>query len=112
GSAARPPPPVAAALASSLRVPSRGDPPHDGRFAQHEPPALANGSAFSRVQLQKRSRRVVCSGKAYGHHRVATAASTYAGGRRGKERAASLRAQQRLAAGGRRPGRRVPRTVL
>src|SRR5207253_2351723 len=42
--------------------------------------------------------------------------STYAGGRRGKERAASLRAEQRLAAGGRRlprPGRltvrRLPR---
>src|SRR5438132_14189162 len=40
--------------------------------------------------------------------------STYAGGRRGKERAASLRAEQRLAAGGRRlprPGR-VYRTKL
>src|SRR5207244_11953253 len=38
-----------------------------------------------------------------------------AGGRRGKERAASLRAEQRLAAGGRRlprPGRVVPRPGL
>src|SRR5215468_6302300 len=33
GSAARPPPPVAAPLASSLRAPSRGDPPHDGPAA-------------------------------------------------------------------------------
>src|SRR5438445_8406865 len=47
---------------------------------------------------------------------LTSAVSTYAGGRRGKERAASLRAEQRLAAGGRRlprPGlvtvRRLPR---
>src|SRR5207302_8256317 len=37
--------------------------------------------------------------------------STYAGGRRGKERAASLRAEQRLAAGGRRLPRPEPRPV-
>src|SRR5207245_7827429 len=30
GGACGPPPPVAAPLASSLRAPSRGDPPHDG----------------------------------------------------------------------------------
>jgi hypothetical protein len=43
GSAARPPPPVAAARASSLRAPSRGDPPHDGRCA---PLAAAVRHAF------------------------------------------------------------------
>jgi hypothetical protein len=43
-----------------------------------------------------------------GVNRVTTADSSYAGGRRGKERAASLRAEQRLAAG----GRRLPRPGL
>src|SRR5262249_59955038 len=33
GGACGPPPPVAAPLASSLRAPSRGDPPHDGPAA-------------------------------------------------------------------------------
>src|SRR5207302_5331934 len=37
--------------------------------------------------------------------------SSYAGGRRGKEREASLRAEQRLAAGGRRLPRPEPRPV-
>src|SRR5262249_2873877 len=39
GGACGPPPPVAAPLASSLRAPSRGDPPHDGPSAAGEAPA-------------------------------------------------------------------------
>src|SRR2546428_10781275 len=47
GGACGPPPPVAAPLASSLRAPSRGDPPHDGpsaagdaRTAYHAAPSV------------------------------------------------------------------------
>src|SRR5947209_2031200 len=39
GGACGPPPPVAAPLASSLRAPSRGDPPHGTRSGSGEPAA-------------------------------------------------------------------------
>ena len=49
GGACGPPPPVAAPLASSLRAPSRGDPPHDGPIRQLGPFALPLPGAVSDV---------------------------------------------------------------
>ena len=152
GGACGPPPPVAAALASSLRAPSRGDPPLRGRGVSWLPPGRL-GSAALRALRKAMMRRFAGVGRgrragssaargpaASGErsaariggvsgsdparangatpaqslgvrpHRCVRAVGNLrpdhaAGGRRGKERAASLRAQQRLAAG----GRRLPR---
>src|SRR5579859_8277972 len=77
--------PVAAPLASSLRAPFRPHPPHEG-------PIRRPRTSKFREPLQK----IALMGC------VAFVArfSTYPGGRGGKERAASLRAEQRLAPGG------------
>ena len=163
GGACGPPPPVAAALASSLRAPSRGDPPLRGRGVRGLPPWMhrmtcltpqrpvaprgtagcaaavrsdrddrdPRGGALQPSPLSLCTRDRVPAQLPRAHRpaesthiarrRSARSAADpdvravanvrhdhAAGGRRGKERAASLRAQQRLAAG----GRRLPRPGL
>src|SRR6266542_5442422 len=135
GGGCAPPPPVAAALASSLRAPSRGDPPHEGlrqmrafklwgthgrrRWAGASPAGYARATVQpcdADMPLGDRSHSAI----AYDPRpdgwlaRLHLPKAHHAGGRRGKERAASLRAQQRLAAGGRslpRPGQAHPANV-
>src|SRR5260370_36664426 len=85
--------PVAAALASSLRAPSRPHPPPDGASPGLGIPGSevivgAPRPAFRRQPWRREQR------SEGGQH--------VAGGRGGKERAATLRAEQRLAWGGRR----------
>ena len=102
GSGERCAPPAASrcSRAARVRAPSRGDPPHDGRFAQHVSPAMAEPVGCRALSSKYLHAKLLCGGNAHGHHPLTSADSTYAGGRRGKERAASLRAQQRLAGGG------------
>ena len=64
------------------------------RFVQLGADRTGQAGVPSCLQRHDRSRRVVERRNACGHHRLTGAGSTYAGGRRGKERAASLRAQQ------------------
>jgi len=58
------------------------------------PPALAKRACRRVFSATRVHADWLCGGNAHGYHRVTGADSAYAGGRRGKERAASLRAQQ------------------
>ena len=62
GGACGRPPPVAAALASSLRAPSRGDPPLRGRGASHLPARSLATTRTSRTSRTSSPRTRVCSG--------------------------------------------------
>ena len=120
GGACGPPPPVAAALASSLRAPSRGDPPLRGRGVGWLPPGSFGQARRCQPLRALACRRPRCQTpvirRGPGRHvagrsdqaepRYGTATQRGVAAR--KERVASLRAQQRLAAG----GRRLPRPVV
>jgi hypothetical protein len=110
GRGLRPPGPVAAPLASSLRATSRSVPPR-GAFGRHGPAGsshVGGRQVFAVTLVQTLFAWRVSTEQA---GRMATmkrptandGGSTYAGGRGGKERAASLRAEQRLAPGGAAP---------
>src|SRR6185312_2487788 len=87
----RPPPPVAAPLAGSLRAPSRGDPPLRGCAALSTAVALGNvcGAAGLRHPL--------------GHAWLISAARSGSGGSPREGARSEERAEQRLAAGGAAP---------
>ena len=123
GGACGPPPPVAAPLASSLRAPFRGDPPLEGGFAQllrfgvtRRLEAATHGAnrvtppVTSQVWGYAPPRQTPIALERHDPELRPDGGSTYAGGRRGKERAASLRAQQRLASGALQAPRPGPRT--
>ena len=77
--------------AARVRASSRGDPPHDGRFAQHVSRAMAEPLGCRVFSATRVHAQLLCDGNACGYHRAATADSTYAGGRRGKERGRAQR---------------------
>ena len=56
GGACGPPPPVAAALASSLRAPSRGDPPLRGRAVSWLPPGRSGQRRNVEVRVSAQER--------------------------------------------------------
>jgi hypothetical protein len=121
GSAARPPPPFAAPLASSLRALSRGDPPHEGAIRPlRRAPTARNGSrgshrvGFARrdgAEAERGSRRNSSRGSRSGGSRRMSAVQHVRvqhvrGGSPRKRARSEARAEQRTGAG----GRRLPRS--